>query len=206
MQSVLITGCHAQSHPDVRVVRAVANNGVSPCPLFRLGVEPVSPGYRDKSAGLCGTAPSITKIARIGSWTRSRPAGFTFVSVGTRGRRRFRLRIWQTNVAASVLGTCQRFVQTGTRARQSNVCTEGEEYALPNLTFFDQDCPNPISFSEHPQTGANAALTLGTMPSPRKRPPEARERIAGLVPEHPGRSSIEFKRCPGSGKKEALIG
>ena len=64
----------------------------------------------------------------------------------------------------------------------------------------------PLSFSEHSQTGANSELTQCAIPSLRKRPPEARERIAGPVPEHPGRSSTEFKRCPGSGKMEAVIG
>ena len=106
-QSDPLTGCQAQASPDVS---SVAHDAI-PLLVRCFGrSELVGPTYGDKSADLCGCAPSIAESARSGPWTRSSPAGSTFIAVGTRRRSQFRLRIRRTNGASSGRRPSQRVV------------------------------------------------------------------------------------------------
>ena len=54
--------------------------------------------------------------------------------------------------------------------------------------------------------GAYSDLAPGAEPSPRDWPPQAFDRIAALVPEHPGSPPVEFNRRPDTRKMEGIIG
>ena len=85
----------------------------------------------------------------------------------------------------------------------------GEERMLLTLWYhpFWSDLPPCLrAHAANVFNGANSDLALDAEPSPRDWPPKAWDRIAELVPEHPGCPPVEFDRRPDARKMESIFG